>query len=533
MDSSRHGTARFAYDWEIQQAGFLNHAPNKVQLGFAGNNPFYVGNKNHLVTVAGAGAGKLSDVIAYNLSNYAAPMAMLDPKGELTEISLYHQHRLNVKQYCFNPYQERNLPHHDINILKFLRTDSLSLNSDITICARNFIISVNRGDNPAFAESGQRWFSALTKFDLEHNPSASLQRIYSYIRMIESYPERFLELANIMRRSRFEDVAATAQEIITKQEAPKEFTAIMGTLHNAFAFMNEVSVASSLERDECNIEDIVLRPGAPITKISIIIPAEYLEINAPLIRLFFTVLMIIKQREPQAPPVLYVIDEAGQLGKFEELLKLYSYGRGGGNIAWTFWQNLSQIERNLGREAISIILGSSQYRQFFGIRDIETARYISGMLGSTAFYFNNEVNQAHARNGQMRAIRSILEGHDPLFAAYEAQMYANNSVHQETIKRVLREPDELLRLPSYEQIIFVSEDDQCLYPVLLNKNPYYEKPFMAGKFLPNSSHPPTDKIQLQGRFGKKWARVLEADPPRDKRDWPQFKNGFKYIERYL
>jgi type IV secretion system protein VirD4 len=499
----RHGSARFATHEEISKAGFLKPSPRALQLGYLGDHPVYQTGDSPLITFAGSGGGKLRDVIAHVICNYAAPTCLLDPKGELTAISLYQQHKLSVKQYVFNPYQQHN-----------------------------FITVKNKGDNTTFAESGQRWFIAFLIFDLEHNECASLKRIYIYITMVESSPERFLELAGLMRKSRFANVTAVAQEILTKQQAPKEFTAIMGTLHNAFAFMQEKAIADSLENPECNIEDIVQQGGEPAMKLSLVIPAEYLDINAPLLRLIFTTLMLIKQRHPTAPTVLHLIDEAAQLGQFDALLKFYTFARGGGNKVWSFWQGVSQIERNFGREAISMMIGSSQVRQFFALRDIETAKIVSEMIGAETFRYDDHLKQADARNARMKALRGIIEGGDPIFSAYEAQIQHFKATYAEHMRRPVRAPDELLRMPSDEQVCFIGENDACLYPILMNKKPYYQTASMAGKYFPNPYHPPADKVLVRERTGDRWARVLEVDPPKAIRDWPQFQRGCKTIEGY-
>ncbi len=69
------------------------------------------------------------------------------------------------------------------------------------------------------------------------------------------------------------------------------------------------------------------------------IPAEFLGLLAPMQRAIFGSAMLYKNRHPSAPTVLFLIDEAAQLGNFEALSRAYSYGRGMGIRAWSFWQD--------------------------------------------------------------------------------------------------------------------------------------------------------------------------------------------------
>src|SRR5690606_21312276 len=130
-------------------------------------------------------------------------------------------------------------------------------------------------------------------------------------------------------------------------------------------------------------------PGR-VHKIFLIVPAEYLKIFAPVLRLFFAVTMIVKGRAPSSARVMMLVDEAGQLGSFEALLQSFTYGRGMGVRSWAIFQDAGQITRNFGPAGLPGFMGSAQMRQFFGVRDFQTAQAISNMLGSETLEFDDQ-----------------------------------------------------------------------------------------------------------------------------------------------
>jgi len=87
-------------------------------------------------------------------------------------------------------------------------------------------------------------------------------------------------------------------------------------------------------------------------------------------------------------------------------------------------------------------------------------------------------------------------------------------------------------MPEDEQIIFIS--GQNIPPIKANKYPYFTRREMAGRYLPNPYHPPTDKVRVQGLFGKKWLRVNTVLIPQNYRLFPQYKGQthLKQIEGF-
>ncbi|MEO1281980.1 MAG: type IV secretory system conjugative DNA transfer family protein, partial [Pseudomonadota bacterium] len=323
----------------------------------------------------------------------------------------------------------------------------------------------------------------------------------------------------------------TAAEMLAKQQdSPKEFGAIMGELYANLGFLDDPALLTALEGQDFSLGDLCHAPRT--TKIFLNVPAEYLSLWAPLLRLFFTVAMLYKGRAPQAERIMLIVDEAGQLGKFEALLRAFTFGRGAGVRAWAIFQDAGQIIRNFGGPALQGFMGSAQMRQFFGVRDYQTAELVSNMLGSQTLSYDEPVMQDEARRQKQNAILGFINGtHDPFGAAFDIAHYERKSKHRTKQRRLLMTPDEVLALPEDKQILFISGKN--LRPVLAEKYAYFTRPEMAGRFLPNPYHPPLDRVRIAMRRGSEMRAVIRERVPHAYRSFPQHHDGlWAYVEGY-
>lgn len=250
------------------------------------------------------------------------------------------------------------------------------------------------------------------------------------------------------------------------------------------------------------------------------IPVEFVPIWSPLLRTMFTVQMLYKSRAPDAPPINMITDEAGQLGNFEALLRSFTFGRGAGVRAWALFQDAGQIVRNFGAPALQGFIGSAAMRQFFGVRDYQTAQMVSEMLGTETLEYDDTLRQADARRQKMHAAIRVMNGDDP-FAAYGDLKYnAFAESHRTKQARALMTSDEILSMREDQQILFVAGKN--LKPVMAEKLPYFSRPDLVGRFLPNPFHGPQDRIEVPGRWGKRTLRIIREAVPPEFQHLPQY-----------
>jgi len=457
-------------------------------------------------------------------------MLVLDPRGELAAISMTALTLNGEHGWTWNPAGLCGLLHPRCNPLDILRDDSTTLIPDIDFIMEGLIAVSGTGDGKYFDERSRDWTGKIILALVERDGEVSFASLSRAINAIETDPEAWGQLLERMMASRHASVRRTASEMLVKQQdTPKEFGAVLGSIYASTGFLNDPTLMASLENPDFSLS--VLTQDKPVSKVFLNVPAEYLGIWAPLVRVFFTVAMLYKSRNPQTRRVLLLVDEAGQLGKFEALLRAFTYGRGMGVRAWAVFQDVGQIERNFGRPALQGFLGSAQTRQFFGVRDPDTAQMLSRMLGSETLEYNDEMAQSAARRSRRSLISSVLEGADPFDAARDYAHHAQGEQNRSKQQRLLMTPDEILRMPEDRQILFISGLN--LNPIYATKFPYFSRRELAGLYLPNPYHPPADKVQTKTRWGTKWVPVITEPVPERYAAFPQHMHGsWAYLMGY-
>lgn len=457
-------------------------------------------------------------------------MLFLDPRGELAAIS-HHVHAMHGEQaYYFNPYGLHGLAQPSCNPLDILDPASPTFHADCKFIARALIAVTSQAEGKYFEQRGSGWLEALLKIDVEMQGYTSLPSLMRIVNLIESGRGHWLDFLEVMLKSSFDDVRRTAGEMLAKQQdSQREFGSIVGEIYANLGFLDDPMLQASLERSDFSLS--ALCDAARTSKVFVIVPAEYLKIFAPLLRLFFTTTLLYKSRAPSAPRVTMVVDEAGQLGSFDALVQAYTYGRGAGVRPWAIFQDAGQIVRNFGAPGLQSLIGSAQMRQFFGVRDFQTAQLVSNMLGGETLEYDDTRMQEQARRQKMQAVQRLMGGEDPFSAMLDVAHFNRTAQMRTKQARKLMTDEEILSMPEDRQILFVSGKD--LPPIYAQKFPYFLQPSMAGLYLPNPYHPPYDRVQIATRWGTGWARVIHEPLPPHLTSFAQYQNGtLSYVEGY-
>lgn len=525
----RFGSASWSDFYEMQNANLFDR--KGPQIGYFENQPIHLDSDAPMITVGGAGSGKLRDLLGYVVCNSPKQrMMILDPRGELGAIS-FHRHAANGEHaYFWNPMSFGTLPQHACNPLDILDPAKPTFESDCKFIAEALIPGTGGKEGVYFTRRAQEWVDALLKIHIEMLGSVTLIDLVEAIGAIESKPDIWKIILENMSVSVFESVKRAAGEIATKQaESPREFGSILGEIYAHLNFLDDPALLISLTGKDFSLAALA-DPSQP-AKVFLNIPPTYMNMWSPLIRLFFTVGMLYKERRPDTPRLMLLVDEAGQLGKFEGLLRSFTYGRGAGIRAWAIFQDTGQIVRNFDQAALQTFLGSAQMRQFFGVRDAQTAELISKMLGSETLEYDDPHRQEAARHQKVQAMKKLMTGDDPISAGLDYVHNRNVEGLRTKQARQLMTPDEILAMPEDKQILFISGKD--LKPIYASKFPYFKRKEMAGLYLPNPFHPPIDRVAVMTWRGSRWARVIRERVPQKFASFPQYQDGSHvYVEGY-
>ncbi len=335
-------------------------------------------------------------------------------RGELCAIS-HHVHAPNG-DYCYswNPFHLHGLPKHGCNLLDILDINDPNFHALCKFIIEALIALSGSSTGQYFELRARDYSEKIMKSLVETKGAVTLPMVMGVVQSVEGYIEKWASHLEAMMQSKFEDVRRVAAEMITKQQdSPKEFGSIMGEIYGSLSFLEDPALCASLERSDFSLKEICSQTHG--TKIFLNIPAEYLKLLAPVVRLFFTVSMLYKAAAPAADRVMLLVDEAGQLGRFEALLRAFTFGRGAGIRAWAIFQDIGQITRNFEAAAVQGFLGSAQMRQFFGVRDFETAQLISNMLGTESLEYEQSQKKLAIDLQKKQMARSFLEGRVALY----------------------------------------------------------------------------------------------------------------------
>lgn len=524
-EAERFGSAAFATKEEVRRAGLFQSTG--VPTGYWGDQLIRLGGDGHILTGAGAGAGKLTTLLAYTTCLVPhMPMLILDPRGELADISIHTLAPAQTYGWIWSPLSGG----FSCNVLDIIRLEHPHFHAIIKFVVDG-LIALSHGNGRYFELRAREWLEAIMKALVERNSQISFPALYRVLNIIEGDPKAWADFLELMLNSRFADVRRTAAEMLVKQQdTPKEFGSILGEIYAHTSFLNDPRLLAALESSDLSLSALV--DPARTSRIYLNVPAEYLGIWSPLLRVIFTVAMLYKSLTPGGRQVLFVIDEAGQLGRFEGLLRAFTYGRGAGIRCWALFQDIGQIEAHYGVAAVQTFMGSAQMRQFFGVRDLRTAELVSNMLGTQTLIYDDALAQSAARrHAYNAALRSIMLGDDPFEKGADYAHAVRASSHRTKQARPLLTPAEVLALPEDRQIQFIS--GLGLNPILSWRHPYFKRREMAGCYLPNRNHPPLDSVEIATAFGAKRLRVIEGRVPEKYRSFPQYRSGFgSWIEGY-
>lgn len=524
----RFGSGGFASDADLRGADLFTAPGNLIGYSNDGR-PLFNASDAPKLTISGSGGGKTSQILIPEiLKNPEQRRATLDPRGEIVSCVLPALATAGVYAWIFNPAQMPGIVAHALDSLDILKLSSRTFHSDCDFIAAS-LIPVSGGANGRYFELRSReWLKNFAKALVERDGRVAFPSLWRAISSVEANPASWADLVEFMLSSRFDGVRRVAGEMLAKQQdSPREFGSIMGELYSHLSFLDDPMLQASLENPSFSLSTLC-DPEQPAS-LFIVVPIEYISVWAPVLRTIFTVLMLYKSRSPSSPRIEILADEASQLGHFEGLLRAVTFGRGQGISTWSFFQSISQITQHYGQAGLQTFIGSSQLRQFFAVRDFETAKMVSDMLGHETLEFNDRLQQESARRERMNSALAFVSGKDQLRALNNMRSHRFGEVHRSKQARLVMTPDEVLAMPENGQIAFVS--GKGLRPIYAQKFPYFDRVEFAGKYLPNPYHPPHGAVRITTRWGSRIARVKTEPVPKAFEYLPQYEGGtWQYVE---
>lgn len=473
--SDLHGSARFAGPRELRAAGLLPELPKGTIAAPAGiflgldehRRPLYLPGATHALLCAPTRSGKGVGWVIPNLLAWPESALVLDLKQELWQLTAGYRFReMGHLPLLFDPTSLD--PPIRFNPLLECRpgpTDvrDAQLIADILVDPNGDISQRGHWENTAhtlltatilhvlYAEADKTIAGCIELLsDPASTPEATL------LRMIET-PH--------LASGPHPGIASMAKEIYDKH--PEERSSVISTALGRLGVYRDPMLAGLLSASDLSILDLVtgavpvsLYLGVPPSDLSRIRPVLRLVVNLILRRLCET---LPGEGDPRRP-LLAVLDEFPALGRLSFFQDALAYLAGYRVRSLLITQDLGQLQRHYGeKESLS---SNAAARIFLTPNDLATATTLSSMVGDATVRHQRSTVQSSDRWGGGR-----------------------RSVTPDEVRRRLLTPDEALRLPADQALLFHTG----LPPALIRRLRYYEHPELVRR----SRLPPPSRDEVR------------------------------------
>ena len=337
-----------------------------------------------------------------------------DIKGENFAVSGTHRSTFS-KVYTFAPFNEES---NCFNPLDFIRVGTTEEIDDASLISDMIIVEEGSGD-PFWTREAKNLITALILYVATESPAA-LRNLGEVRYLIMQNQKDFQMTIKEMTRSKNSFIQRAANSLSATE--PKVLASVLSTAKSQTSVWDSPKLTKITSRSDIDLNSIKTEP----TSLYVIVPPEYLDVYKPVIRLMMGLTLASMTRTKGKPkdPVLFLIDEFPALGYMKNIEVGIGYLAGYGVSLWLFIQDLSQLQDNYPKWATFI--SNCAVRMAFGTNDIETAKTLSEMLGTTTISVESE---------------GISKEKGLMFSS------GNKSSNTSETSRALMTPDEVMRLP--------------------------------------------------------------------------------------
>lgn len=347
----------------------------------------YLHSLTHVVTVAGSGQGKGACVILPNLlSKPNSSWFVLDPKGENAKITARYQKENGQKVVILDPWNEQErlgathkIPRMGFNPLDFVKGNPEEMVESCGVIA-SMLVPDRRGDDPFWNNRARALIKTYLMFLIAgyHNTKEHhLGTLYKWLRLpFETRQRLWEDMANCDALHGI--VKTSINEFASFGKDSKTMESIFATALDCTTFLESLPLQQSLERNHFNPYELT---SGKMT-VYLCLPERFLMTHNRWLRLVVGVCLKACNYRPNNR-VHFLLDEFAILGKMQDVENAFAFARGQNIGMWIFVQSLTQLNDIYGEQAAAAFLANARLRQFFGILDAPTQKYVSDYLGDT------------------------------------------------------------------------------------------------------------------------------------------------------
>ncbi|MEM8571797.1 MAG: type IV secretory system conjugative DNA transfer family protein [Pseudomonadota bacterium] len=449
------GSAEWAKPEELEEHGVFGS--EGIRLGEANDGeamrPIAYGGDRHLLTVAPARTGKGTSQIVPNLLTYEGSCVVIDPKGENAMMTAQARRDMGQQVHLLDPWGIAEIEGFEpsrFNPMDWLDPGDVEMTENAMILGDAQIIP--SGSAETFWDEEAKALNLGIDLYVATDEREAGQRHLGRARDLMLLDGEDLKaLFERMLESPHHIVASTGARALQKEE--KLLSNVLASLQAQTHFLDSAAIRDSLSVSDFKFEDLKTQPMT----VYLILPADRLNAFSRWLRLMIQQAITVNARnitDKPDKPVLFILDEMAALGRLTMVEQAYGLMAGFGMQLHGVVQDLSQLKRIYG-DGWETFVGNSGVIQYFGSRDRMSAEYFSALCGETTVW---NLSSALSRT----------------FSSSSGNGGGSNSVGNTdttaAAQRKLAYPDELMRLPKVQQIIFIEN----MNPIVATKVPWFE-----------------------------------------------------------
>ena len=362
----------------------------------------------HLLTVAPTGQGKSATQIVENLRRYTGSVVVLDPKGELYDLTARHRRRMgNV--YRLAPFaQPGEAPTDHYNPLDELggvreRGARARLLAEMLVVRQSDKGAADAGfwENEAVnlltllimgvVEMGEE----ARKFNFEASTNlAEVQRLCCLPLLGDraerdpNVPEYFEDTLKLLSSDAFGPLVRRQAGSFYGRER-KLLSSFLSEINSNFAFFDgHPGFAEVSARSDFRFADLAGNPG---TTVYLTIPLKEMHTSFRYLRAMIGCAFqaLHEQRDAREASVLFILDEFAALRDMPFMRDAVAQMRSSGAWFWFFVQDVAQLEGVYERWA-DVFLSQTDHQIFFGATlDAKTKKHVSSALGVATYPYRD------------------------------------------------------------------------------------------------------------------------------------------------
>lgn len=428
-----HGTARFGTAADKRQAKKHddNGAKTSAELWMGRlmtrRKPYY-GLTGHVLTCAPTGAGKGIGCVLPNLLQYPGSIFCLDVKGENYEATAAARRLMGQQVHLFDPFSTTGEPGVAINWLDSLRTDDEDCISTAASLAESLVVR-NPQTEPHWDDAAVNLLQGLLLYAAQET-EAHIGQVRDWLTQPEEKLLALLGTIGDAKHIAFAVPSRAAHSFLSK--ADKERSGVLSTALRHTSFLDDPRVTRALGADDKRQSIVLSTLKSASTSLYLVIPPDKMATYHRLARVTVALGLqaMVRTSGKPAHPVLFLLDEFAQLGYFPAAEEAIAILRGYHACLWLLVQDLGQLKALYPKWRSFL---ANAHLQVFGTQDLETAQYVSQLLGQQTVRVSNE---SQSQNGTRRQnSQSSGQGHSE-------------------VGRPLKTPDEVRGLGAQKVLLF-------------------------------------------------------------------------------